>query len=493
MKKSISVILVLIMIMSAVPFMSFGATDYIVENAPVIMPESDPVIDGDIAVTDGWSVAAAFDKSTVGYFWAHLALTTSADLYFAYSEKGIYFAGDITERSYVKDYDETNVLTEFRGNGFVYSTGYNDIDIDELGGDDYGWNGDVFSLMIDPMDVLYNSGMTGNDDHTPWYNVGLFKNSDGSETAKVYRTQINDGELTAADGVLAAGKATNRGWTVEAFIPWTVIAKDINDLLFGTDTVTVEELSAIGTTFSAAIMYHDRFLDPEAEVVDTWGRYITVKSTCDDGTPGYMSSGDCIKALGLKLVNTDSSANVNPFVDIQPEKWYTDGVLYCYRNGYMSGISANRFGYKEYMDRQMFATILAKIDGANTAVYNKMSFTDVKPGQWYSNAIEWAYQNGYASGIGNSQFGRKDLVSREQLAVFFYTYSSKNGVNVNNIANLSKYTDIREVHDWAKPAMAWAVKAGIISGTSAKTLSPRDPATRGAVSIIIMNYVRNVK
>ncbi len=164
MKKFISTVIMLIMIMSAVPFVSFGATDYIVENAPVIMPASDPVIDGDIAVSDGWSNAAAFDKNTVGHFWAHLALTTSADLYFAYSEKGIYFAGDITERSYVKDYDENHVMTEFRGNGFVHTTGYNDIDIDEFGRDDYGWNGDVFSLMIDPMDVLYNSGMTGNED-----------------------------------------------------------------------------------------------------------------------------------------------------------------------------------------------------------------------------------------------------------------------------------------------------------------------------------------
>lgn len=493
MKKSISVVITLIMIMSALPLISFGATEYIVENPPIVMPESNPVIDGDISVSDGWSNAAAFDDNTVGHFWAHQALTTSADIYFAYSDKGIYFAGDITERSYVKTYDENHVMTEFKGNGFIHSTGYNDIDINTDGSDDYGWNGDIFSLMIDPMDVLYNSGMTGNEDHTPWYNVGLFKNSDGTEYARVYRSQINNGELTSADGVLAAGTSTKKGWMVEVFIPWSVIAKDINDLLFGIDTVTVEELSRIGTNFSAAIMYHDRFLDPEGDVVDTWGRYITVCSVCDDGTPGNVSSGDCVKTLGLTLINADGSANVNPFVDIEPGKWYTDGVLYCYRNGYMSGIAQNRFGYKEYMDRQMFATILAKIDGANTSSYNTMSFTDVKPGQWYSNAIEWAYRNGYASGIGNSQFGRKDPVSREQLAVFFYTYSRKNGVNVNDIASLSKYTDIRQVHDWAKPAMAWAVKCGLITGTSDTTLSPRDPATRGAVSLIIMNYVRNVK
>ena len=183
----------------------------------------------------------------------------------------------------------------------------------------------------------------------------------------------------------------------------------------------------------------------------------------------------------------------NPFTDIAENKWYTDSVLYCYNMGYMSGTSATTFDYKATMDRQMFATILAKIDGADLSSYTEMSFTDVEAGKWYSASIEWAYQNGYAAGVGEGIYGRKNPVTREQMAMFFYTYSEKNGIDVTVRTDISGYADYNRVHAYALDAMAWAVNAGIISGTSDTTLSPRDSATRGQVAVIVMSYVENVK
>jgi len=186
----------------------------------------------------------------------------------------------------------------------------------------------------------------------------------------------------------------------------------------------------------------------------------------------------------------EGNPTYNPFVDVKYGKWYTDGVIYCYRNGYMAGVSENTFAYKTTVDRQMFATILAKIDGADLSSYTGTSFTDVKPGQWYSAAIEWAYQNGYASGLGDGIFGRKDPVTREQIALFLYTYSEKKGIaDVSEKADLSVFSDADRVHSWAKTGLEWAVSVGLISGTSEITLSPRDSATRAEVSLIVMNYV----
>jgi hypothetical protein len=116
----------------------------------------------------------------------------------------------------------------------------------------------------------------------------------------------------------------------------------------------------------------------------------------------------------------------------------------------------------------MFATILAKIDGADTSSYTTMSFSDVKAGQWYSNSIEWAYQNGYTSGMGddadgNPVYGRKNPVTREQMAMFFYTYSEKNGIDVTGRTDITGYADYDRVHGYATEALSWAVNAGIIS------------------------------
>ena len=182
----------------------------------------------------------------------------------------------------------------------------------------------------------------------------------------------------------------------------------------------------------------------------------------------------------------------NPFTDVPEGQWYTEAILWCYHNGYMAGVSETQFGRKTNVSRAMFVTILAQIDKADTSAYSEMSFSDVPAGQWYSNSIEWAAQNGYAAGIGNGQFGRKADVSREQIALFFYTYSSLNGIDVSDAADLSAYEDAGRIHDWALDAVEWAVAKGLISGTSATTVAPRASATRAEIALIVKNYVENV-
>ncbi len=181
------------------------------------------------------------------------------------------------------------------------------------------------------------------------------------------------------------------------------------------------------------------------------------------------------------------------FIDLQDGKWYTEAIYYCYDNDYMTGISDNTFGYNEAVTRAMFVTILAKINGAELSEYTEMSFVDVKADQWYSASIEWAYQNGYASGIGDGVFGYKQNVTREQIAMFLYTYSEKNGVDVSGRAEISGFIDYDRIHEYALDAMSWAVDAKLISGTSETTLSPRDNATRAEIALIVMNYVNITK
>jgi len=184
----------------------------------------------------------------------------------------------------------------------------------------------------------------------------------------------------------------------------------------------------------------------------------------------------------------------NPFTDVKDGQWYTEGILWCYQNGYMAGISDTDFGRKQNVTRAMFVTILAKIDGVDLTAYEgKTSFSDVSVGKWYSSAIEWAYQNGLTSGLAEGYFGYKSDITREQLATFFYTYSEKKGYDVTGRADLSGFADLDRVHSWALDAMAWAVDAGLISGTSPTTLAPRDSATRAEIALIVKNYVENVK
>ena len=44
-------------------------------------------------------------------------------------------------------------------------------------------------------------------------------------------------------------------------------------------------------------------------------------------------------------------------------------------------------------------------------------FTDVSPGQWYSDAVVWAGSQGIVQGYGNGLFGAEAPVTKEQMEI----------------------------------------------------------------------------
>ncbi len=116
----------------------------------------------------------------------------------------------------------------------------------------------------------------------------------------------------------------------------------------------------------------------------------------------------------------------NPFGDVAFGKWYTDGALFCFGKGYMAGVSESSFGPSALFTREMFVTVLARIDGVDLSEYENdaegLPFTDVKAGAYYMRALKWAYANGYTSGTGATTFGTKNPVTREQIATIVMKY-----------------------------------------------------------------------
>ncbi|MBQ7160828.1 MAG: S-layer homology domain-containing protein [Clostridia bacterium] len=200
--------------------------------------------------------------------------------------------------------------------------------------------------------------------------------------------------------------------------------------------------------------------------------------------------------LDLDSENLVFGDNSNPFIDVPSGKWFTKAVLYCYENGYMNGVSSDRFDPNGTLTRAMFVQILAKIANADLSGYDKtvdaLPFKDVKAGKWYVKALKWAFENGYTSGVSAERFGTNDPVTRQQLASFLCTFSKKNGIDVSAAADITGYEDYAKVSKWARAPLAWAVGSGLISGTTKTTLSPQNSATRAQVALIIMNYVEKI-
>lgn len=176
------------------------------------------------------------------------------------------------------------------------------------------------------------------------------------------------------------------------------------------------------------------------------------------------------------------------FSDVEKEAWYKDYVQFVYGNGIMTGVSETSFEPKTVMTRAMLVTVLFRMDGKHS-VTGGSAFQDVSnTSDWYYDAVNWASKNGIVSGYGNGYFGPGDSVTREQMVTIFYRFANYKSYGNGMAAELSGYSDIGSVSSWAIGAFRWAVGNGIISGTSGKTLSPLDRGSRCEVAAIIVRF-----
>ncbi len=304
--KKFGLVLALVLVIATTLSMAVSAGPHgITENYPIVIKEATPTIDGEITDGEGWEGPALMNANTLGYFWHQNPLTSDGNVFFAYSADGFYYSARITEGlSAVREADGR--VYEEGYNTFVYSNSEDYIDLNAEGGNEYGYNGDIFGFMIDPLGtLLYDGGFVANEDHSAWYLVGLFE----GDVAKMYRSKWNYGDIT--DQVQVAGKKTDTGWQFEAFLPWEVIISDTEAAGLGEITLTKEDILKDGALIRASAMYHDRFIDEELGDIATFGRYITVPKVLANGTEGQMGVGDNILSYGITLYVNEMPSDVD--------------------------------------------------------------------------------------------------------------------------------------------------------------------------------------
>ena len=84
------------------------------------------------------------------------------------------------------------------------------------------------------------------------------------------------------------------------------------------------------------------------------------------------------------------------------------------------------------------------------------SFTDVAPGAWYEEAVNWAVENGITTGMGNGLFAPNNTCTRGQVVTFLWRAAgSPEPTSTNN-----PFVDVVEGKFYYK-AVLWAVEKGI--------------------------------
>ena len=164
------------------------------------------------------------------------------------------------------------------------------------------------------------------------------------------------------------------------------------------------------------------------------------------------------------------------FTDVPESAWYYEWVARAVQIGLFSGMSETEFAPESHMTRAMLVTVLYRMDG-EPAVTSKAPFTDVASGQWYSDAVNWAYANGVVNGITQTLFGLNEDITRQQLTTMLYRYARSKGYDCSTLAQLDSFSDAGAVAEYARESMQWTVANGIVSGDGGRLL-PNGKATR---------------
>ena len=102
----------------------------------------------------------------------------------------------------------------------------------------------------------------------------------------------------------------------------------------------------------------------------------------------------------------------------------------------------------------------------------------------------WAAQNNIVSGVGGGLFNPSGLITRQQVAAILYKYAQYKGKasEQKDLTVLQSYSDQKQISEYAKPAMAWAVNAGLLKGVTATTLQPQGTCPRSQCATIMSAF-----
>ena len=241
-----------------------------------------------------------------------------------------------------------------------------------------------------------------------------------------------------------------------------------------------------GTTVTVTASPSKGYVVDAVKVVDKDGKDVAV--TGKDGKYVFTMPASAVTVTGSFKAETPAPAAL-PFTDVKSGNWFYDAVKYAYAQGLMTGTSATTFAPNGTMNRAMIVTVLYRLE-KSPAVTGASKFTDVPAGQWYSDAVAWAAANKIVNGYDETTFGPMNAVTREQMAAILFRYEQVKGLeNVTLEENLNRFPDQDKISAYAIPALQWAVGQKIINGNADGTLDPTGTATRAQVAQIFTNLL----
>lgn len=175
------------------------------------------------------------------------------------------------------------------------------------------------------------------------------------------------------------------------------------------------------------------------------------------------------------------------FTDVPPEAWFSPAVTVTAAQGLFFG-TGGEFSPNEPMTRGMFATVLARLNGADLSGQTVAYFSDVAANAWYASAVNWAASRNILSGYGSGQFGPDDPITREQMAAILHNYSVYLADFSLPQGDFPAFSDQETISPWATQGVQTLQSWGLLQGNGGN-YNPKSTATRAEISKLLCTYI----
>ena len=287
----------------------------------------------------------------------------------------------------------------------------------------------------------YTVAVTFNSDASFGYKTATFTITKATPTGTPGYTKLETSGKTLADAKLTVGTIRPAG-TIAWDLPLTTV---------------LEDGKAYAWTFTPADTHNYTILTG------------TLVPYVDDGMdyiPGVIGG------------NTGSFN----FHDVSRLDYFYDAVKWAAENGIASGTGRYTFSPNAVCTRAQTVTFLWRAAGSPLPRYRVCPFTDVKPSDYYYNAVLWAVEQGITTGLNATTFGPDVTVTRGQVATFLYRAAS-----AAKPSTFNPFTDVKTTA-YNYDAILWAYDNRITTGTSDTTFSPDAYCTRAQIVTFLYRF-----
>ena len=190
------------------------------------------------------------------------------------------------------------------------------------------------------------------------------------------------------------------------------------------------------------------------------------------------------------MMSSALSVSATSFKDVKKSDWFYDSVNYVADKGIMKGTSSTEFAPNTTLSRAMAVTLLYRIAKTPSVSGVKLPFGDVKSGQWYTDAVKWAYDNGVVKGKSSTVFGTNDNITRAEFATVLYRYVGYTGLTLP-VTRYGYVSDLGEIPSWAYSAVVTLYMGEVVNGKEGNIFDSFSNVSRAEAAAMVERFMKN--